>query len=452
VDGGVPVTGTPVPGTVTVDPATTVGKVMPGYLGLSYEKSHLTDSFFTGTNAPLIALAKLLGPSCILRLGGNSVDATSWLATAPPTTGGTIGTHIGTADVDSLQNFLNATGWRTIYAVNLKTSTPAAAAAEVTYAAQKLGNNVYSWEIGNEIDHYPGTYASKVAMWEGEATAIRGAVPNAPLSGPAAGTDWAGTAVPFAKSEAGKIFLLTMHYYRGNGHVPSATMAQLLAPDPGLLTMLKALQGAVTSNNISSSYRLDECNSYFGHGAPGVSNAYGAALWAIDFLFVGAQNGSTGVNFHGGGPGQDGPTPFLYTPIEEMNGAVTGVQPIFYGILFFAMAGNGNVLATTAKAGALNFTAYAIAQGDGSTNVVLNNKDAMSPVQAVVDVGASVSSAEVVYLLGPSLAATTGVTLAGGTVSGAGAYTPAAPFALPVSGKTVTVTLPPASAALVHAH
>jgi hypothetical protein len=450
MDGGVPVTGTPVAGTVTVDPATTVGKIAPGYLGFSYEKSHLTDSFFTGKNAPLIALFKLLGPS-VLRLGGNSVDATSWSATAAPTMGGTIGTQIGTADVDSLQDLLNATGWKTIYAVNLKTSTPAAAAAEATYANQKLGSNLYAWEIGNEIDHYAGTYASKVAKWEGEADAIRAAIPSAPLSGPAAGTDWMGTAVPFAKSEADKIFLLTMHYYRGNGHVASATMAQLLAPDPGLLTMLHALSGATIANTISGSYRLDECNSYFGHGSPGVSNAYGAALWAIDFLFIGAENGSTGVNFHGGGPGQDGPTPFLYTPIEEANGAVTGVQPIFYGILFTALAGNGNVLATTAKAGTLNFTAYALKQADGSTNVILDNKDANSPVEASVDVGAPVASAAAVYLRGPSLAATSGVTLADGSVSAAGAWTPSSSYALPVAGNTVTVVVPPASAALVHA-
>jgi hypothetical protein len=181
-----------------------------------------------------------------------------------------------------------------------------------------------------------------------------------------------------------------------------------------------------------------------------VSNALGAALWAIDFLFVGAENGSSGVNFHGGGPGQDGPTPFLYTPIQEMNGAVTGVQPVFYGILLFSLAGNGDVLQTTARANALNFTAYAVAQGDGSTNVVLDNKDATSAIVASVDLGGAVTSASAIYLLGPSLGATTGVTLAGAPVSAAGAWNPTAPWSLPVSGNVVTVALPPASAAVVH--
>ena len=45
-------------------------------------------------------------------------------------------------------------------------------------------------------------------------------------------------------------------------------------------------------------YRLSECNSFYNGGASGVSDAYGTALWAIDFLFLNAQYGSAGTNFH----------------------------------------------------------------------------------------------------------------------------------------------------------
>src|SRR5258708_6970787 len=153
-----------VPGTVTVNPGTMQGKVPPRFMGLSYEKSHLTDSFLTGSNAPLIALCKLLGPS-VLRIGGDSVDATSWQPTAPPMTGGKLSTMIGTADVDSLLDLLNATGWTSIYAVNLKHGTPAAAGAEAMYAAGKLGATLYGFEIGNEVDLYGLSYAQLLANW-----------------------------------------------------------------------------------------------------------------------------------------------------------------------------------------------------------------------------------------------------------------------------------------------
>jgi hypothetical protein len=47
------------------------------YAGLSYEKSKLTVPMFTGDNAALIQLFRLLGPS-VLRIGANQVDRSSW--------------------------------------------------------------------------------------------------------------------------------------------------------------------------------------------------------------------------------------------------------------------------------------------------------------------------------------------------------------------------------------
>lgn len=78
--GGAPDTGDAmgpsVPGTVVVNPATTVGTIGPASAGLSYEKAHMTAGFFTGSNGPLIAMFNLLGPS-VLRIGGNTVDQTT---------------------------------------------------------------------------------------------------------------------------------------------------------------------------------------------------------------------------------------------------------------------------------------------------------------------------------------------------------------------------------------
>jgi hypothetical protein len=433
--------------TVTVNPAMSSGTIGPGFVGLSYEKSHLTDSFFTGENSPLIALCRLLGPS-VLRLGGNSVDATSWDPTAPANPPATIGTTIGTADVDGLDDFLAATGWKALYAVGLEMSTPAAAAAEAVYAAGKLGGSLYGFEVGNEIDLYFLSYAQLLANWNAEADAITSAVPNATLTGPA--TSSTSLLSMFAHDEAGRIALLTQHYYRDNGGLPSATADELLSPDPALLSMLRLLSTTATANRISDGYRIAETNSFYNHGTPGVSNAFASALWVIDFLFTNAEHGSSGVNLHGGGAGQDGPEPFAYTPIEEVNGVVTGAQPIFYGMLFFTLAGTGTVYAANASADNLNFTAYAVGQADGSTNVALVNKDGTHAVGASVDMGMTVKTASAIYLEASSLTATTGVTLAGAPISPAGEWTFNAPWALPVSGHTVTVTVPAASAALVH--
>ncbi len=335
--GGPPWSGPEVAGTVTVSPGVTAGHIGAGFAGLSYEKSHLTDGFFTGDNAPLIALFNLLGPS-VLRIGGNSADETTWQPTATPVAPATISPECGTASVDALGAFIEATHWKVLYGVNLKavgeeadggTSAVASAAAEATYAATTLGGNLYGFEIGNEVDVYEPSYAVFKPQWESVATAIRGSAgASTPLTGPAVTSGGVWFLTPFAKDEASEVNLLTQHYYRGDGHASSSTMAELLAPDPDLGPLINAGVALAKSNGLAGGYRLAETNSFYDHGAPGVSDALGSALWALDFLFTNAIHGSSGVNFHGGGAGQDGPTPFLYTPIAEEAGVVTGAQPI----------------------------------------------------------------------------------------------------------------------------
>jgi hypothetical protein len=449
VDGGPPFSGPTVNGTVTVTPGMTVGQIGAGFLGFSFEKTHLTDQFFTGQNATLVALFNLLGPGS-LRIGANDVDRCTWVPNAMPVSGAPFPTTIGTVEVDALADFVNATGWKVVYGVNLKTGTPANSAQEAAYVSMKLGSSLVGFEIGNEIDRNNGwTYTQAKTAWESFETAIRGMTPNAPFAGPA--TDpgaYNSFAVIFAHDEASKLSLLTHHYYRASA-TSNPTMAELLNPDPNLVTILKALSTAATSNNLADGYRLGECNSFSSHGSNGISNALASALWSLDFFFVNAQNGSGGINFHGGQTGMDGTTPFLYSPIAEGPGGITGVNPLFYGMLTLAQAGTGNVLATKASAGSLNFTGYALGRSDGSTSVILVNKDAMSGVQASVDMGAPVTSASGIYLQGPSLSATSGVTLAGAGVSATGGWTPSAPYAMSSMGNVVSVLVPPASAALV---
>jgi hypothetical protein len=447
--------GPTVSATVAVTQGKTVGHVGPGFVGLSYEKSHMTDQFFTSDNAPLIAMCKILGPS-VVRIGGNSVDRTLWQPSAPASGPSSYSSSIGTADVDDLGGFLQASGWKVIYGLNLKTSTAELASAEATYASGRLGSSVEAFEIGNEPDLYGETYAEWSPKWASFATAIESAVPHAPLAGPATAGGGVYEAVDLAHDEASVLTLLTQHYYRGAASTTSPAsviMTGLLSPDPGLISTATQLSGATTANHTPLGFRLAEANSYFNHGSPGVSDALGSALWAIDFLFQSAENGSSGANFHGGGAGQDGAKPFIYTPINEVNGVVTGAQPIFYGMLLVASTGGGSVLSTTITVpDSLNVTAYAVTPADGSTDAVIVNKDTTHGIEASVNVGRSVATAAAVFLEGPSLLALSGVTFAGAGISPAGAWTPMPAWTLPVAGEVVSVVVPPASAVIVHAN
>ncbi len=459
VDGGPVFLGPTVNGTVTVQRGTTMGHLGAGFAGFSFEKTHMTDGFFTGTNAPLIALFKLLGPG-IVRIGANDVDASTWVPTALPVAGGSTSFNVGTADVDALAAFLGATGWKTIYGVSMRTAT-APSVAESVYASNRLGASLDSIEIGNEINFFANNaVGTPVMQWESFQTAIHAAVPNTPLAGPAAAGAVTNFTVPFANTDGSKLVLLTEHYYKGAAS-SNPTIAEMLALDPSVVTQSQALLSAVQANKIGEGFRWGEMNTYSGHGAAGVSDVYASALWSLDFMLTTAEYGSNGVNFHGGGQNMDGnecangpascTNPFRYSPIDEVNSQVTGAAPLFYGMLLVSRAGAGNMLATTARAGNLNFTGYSVLLADGSTNVILVNKDATNGVSAAVDVGASVTSADATYLQGPALTATSGVTFAGAGVTAAGNWAPNPPFALDPSGNTVTVLLPPASAVIVHA-
>jgi hypothetical protein len=429
-------------------------------VGLSYEKTHLTDRFLTSQNAPLVALLRLLGPG-ILRIGANDVDRTNWQPDAPPAAGnGTTSTAVGTADVDLLAGLLEAAGWRAIYGLGAKTATPEADAAEATYVAAKLGARLLAFEIGNEINFY-GPYSTVRPRWDAIATAVHAAVPGALVAGPADAAD-PPFVTAFVNDEAQQIALLTHHYYRGDGASPAfATMANLLAEDPAVASHAEAVEDAVRRHGIAHGFRWGELNSFYHHGAPGVSDTLGAALWAVDFMLRAASYGAAGVNFHGGGSNMDGngcnrgssscARPFVYSPIVEADSRVTGVAAVYYALLLVSRAGTGDLLATTATAPGVNLRAYAIALGDGATQVVLINKDATTAVEATVDAGTAVASADVVRLGGPALTATTNLLFAGSVVSPIGEFAPRSAESIAVHGHRLTVLVPPASVAVVRA-
>ena len=183
-----------------------------------------------------------------------------------------------------------------------------------------------------------------------------------------------------------------------------------------------------------------------------LSDTFIAGLWAIDYMFEVAKRGGTGINFHNGETGMDGTVPFYYEAIKETSGVVVQVQPEYYGLLLFTQAGTGAMVSTTVTTSAQYFTAWAI-KADGFASVVLNNRNASSGVNATVDLGSAVSSASAIYLQGTpagSLAAPAGnVTLAGAQVTPAGVWNRNPPYIQTTSGNTVSVYVPPASAALV---
>jgi len=236
--------------------------------------------------------------------------------------------------------------------------------------------------------------------------------------------------------------LLSMHYYRANGQSPSSTIELLVSyPDTNLQKDLVPLNAAAQVAGVP--FRMAETNSFYNGGAPNVSDAYASALWVIDHLFTIAQGGSVGVNLHGGGNG-DG-----YTAIADNSGVVVEVRPEYYGVLLCALAGQGALLGTTISAGSLNTSAYTVQNSALQLSLIINNKDETQNLQFTVTCPEAVQSATLQVLTGPSLSATTGVTIQASPVNPNGTFTPQSPYGLPVSGDTFTGYVPAASAALI---
>jgi len=438
--------------TVTVQVNTSVpGRALNStFAGFSYEKSQVSKPFFSAGNTALVKLFQRLGPS-ILRVGGNSVDKTTWNPSGAGLTSGTV----APADIDRLASFLRAADWQVIYGMNLASNTPGQMASEAAYAAQSLGDRLYGYEIGNEPDLYhsngdrPSTYTFSdfLSEWQSYAGAVRAQVPDAAFTGPAAASNTNGYTIPFAKAEASVLKLLTQHYYRANGQSPTSTLTLLLSPDPNLPGTLQALSSAAQQYHVAEGFRLAEANSFYNGGAPGVSDAYGTALWAIDFLFINALNGSTGVNFHGGGNGPG------YTPIADDGTSVVEVRPEFYGIYLFSMAANGNLLGTTVDASGLSFSTYAVQSSGGQLALLFVNKDATHTAQVTtVDLNMTATAATLTVLTGPTLESTSGEELNGAAIGSDGSWAPQSSATQPVSNGVLRISVSPASAVLALIH
>ena len=454
-----PLTGSTVTATIKVTRGTPIGKLPAGAAGFSFEKSHMSDAFFTGTHTALIAMLKLLGPG-VIRIGADDVNNSVWVPSATSVKPGTTSPNVGTAQVDALADFLKATGWKAIYSVNMRgSSTPQTAVTELTYVIPKLGDSLQAVEIGNELNLYSGINAESV--WRTFAQAIRSAFPTTLIAGPGDFED-INYCTKFVGAEASLIDIVTHHYYRGQAGTGTATLANLVNVDSVITSGSQSLANSVRTNNIRGGFRYGETNTYSSHGQAGISDALVSALWGVDLLLNLARYGNVGVNFHGGGQNMDGNTcpngvsscdrPFRYSPLIEVDSRVTAAAPLFYGMLLVSQIVPGDMLATTvSNASNTNVRAYAVTPADGSTQVVLVNFEASTGVNATVDIGSAVTSASAVYLRGPSLTSTTGVTLGEAPISAAGAWTAKPAYTLARSGTTITTPIPAASAVLITA-
>jgi len=437
---------------VTVHTDRVLGSVAPDFMGLGYEISSVArPGLLNRANRVYVQLVRTLSTKGVIRVGGNTSDFANYSPDAPPVSSA-FGTVVNDAVLKDLGGFLEATGWKLIWGLDLGKGSEADAIAEAKAVLAGAGKNLLAFEIGNEPDLFPGARHRPQGYgyddWLGEyrryKAALRAKFPAIPFAGPdAAGrTEWV---TRFAADEGKDAVLLTEHYYR-EGQNPTSTIEKLLGPDPKLQPRLDQLRADSKSSGLP--YRICEVNSFSGGGRPGVSDTMAGALWVLDYMYTLAANGCAGVNMETGVNHRD----FIssYSPIGDDEKGHYSAKPEYYGMLAFSLGGKGQVLQTATDAGSPAVKAYATQPSKGTLTLTLINKGA-GAANLTVNIGAAVRGKQgsVIRLRAPSVDAMTGVTLGGAEVTPEGAWKAAKPQILPVLNQQLAINLPAASAAIV---
>jgi hypothetical protein len=458
--------------TLTIDTAHPYGALPRDFVGLSYEMRELGVGNFDAGAGNLVDLLRTLG-SGNLRIGGNTLDRdTLWepAGQPPPQPLPTwVKDVVGPADIARLGRFLDATGWRTEVGINLGHYDASLAADEAATLKSALGSRLLGAACGNEPNDWahnglrtaPYGYPQYLPDWQACAAAAGGT----PLAGPdvSSPTTTGSGVSQFAAAEKNRLSLLTIHGYSVSG---GSTAAQLLSPQTDASEVANVSQELAGARAAGLPIRIDETNSAAGGGIAGVSDTYASALWSLDYSLLMAQDGFSGLNFHGGLGVCDAPLyngKFqIYTPICAANAAdeaakIYTAAPEYYGLYLADRMGSGRFLpvkiSTAGSATAPNLTAYAVRGDDGKIRVAVIEKDATTAASVNIAIrftgGHPGASASVVHLAGKSLGSAQGVQIQGASVDRSGRL-PARPATkLRLRNGTLALALAAGSADLI---
>ncbi|HEX3437152.1 MAG TPA: glycosyl hydrolase family 79 C-terminal domain-containing protein, partial [Pseudacidobacterium sp.] len=228
----------------------------------------------------------------------------------------------------------------------------------------------------------------------------------------------------YEQSESQYINLATQHVYGGYTESgQSFANDYLLTPSVATQTPHTLQPYVAPIHGLNQKFRVGEINSIDDGGIAGISDAFGAALWAIDTMFEYANAGLDGVNWHG----TSGCTYCAFTfAVHNLGGIyvypLQHVAPLYYGMYFFHQAaGNGaHLLPVTlnASGGTLpNIKIWSTIDSNNVVRVAIINKDESFAGNVMVSLS-GYGAAQVTRLVAPSYTATSGVSIGGQTFDG----------------------------------
>jgi hypothetical protein len=421
---------------VLISEALRLHPVPRAYLGFSIESANLCDVVHLARTDPAFAqLFRDVGPG-VFRVGGNTGDElASWSATARSPACAWNGLVVTPSLVTRFFAFARSAGYRVGWQAPLGNGKYAMDAAEAAYVSTMRA--VASVDFGNEPNKYPNArtaYRTYIADWN---TVYQDYVADggtAPATGPSTAARYTWYITPFLRNDASRLAALTVHWY--NGPAKTSPTCQDLLADPG--STIPSVVSQASAFGLPGI--INETNTYYGQGMPGVSNAYCSALWAADQTMNGLAAGLQGMYFHGTAdypPGNSLGKYQYYTPINQ-DGTPA---PEYYGLLFWhemAQAGGSQVQAQAKNMTGLD--AYAVTGTDGRLRLALINRTS-TPVTVTSHTQHAYTNASQITLAAPALNALSGTTLGGASVAPDGTWTPH-PRPVTINGNTSATKVP----------
>lgn len=445
-----------------------------GAIGLSIETEELTTQALSADQKSLVALMRLLGPG-VLRIGGNSLDSSSWTSDdkQPPAWATSVVTP---AALFNLRDLLAATDWRVILGVDLGHFDPASAAHEAHVAESILGSRLLGFEIGNEPNGYgiplvnlrsdsysADDYLKEVAIYS---TAMRAAAPGVRLYGPDLGTNPSKAWLSAITSDKSPPFTaITQHYYPTTYSVskgvckgtPVPTALDLLSSrvreqeNATLQTIVGTADLAHRETRISETNDTSSCDKA---GGPATSPVFASALWSLDWALRATSAGVAGLNFHGY-IGRCLPEGF--GPICALDHAATTAgrviaRPEYYGLLAARQLEGGRFIPVeiSGENASDDLTAYATEHSRGVITLAVDNFATKGKTSFILHVpGYDKAAGE--PLTAPSVSATSNVTFGHRSIDAAGLLKPTGTTISKIDG-AFRLELAPSSALVVTLH
>ncbi|EGN92294.1 glycoside hydrolase family 79 protein [Serpula lacrymans var. lacrymans S7.3] len=320
-----------------------------------------------------------------------------------------------------------------------------------------LGDHLLGLQVGNEPDlysahgHRPQTYSP--SDYFGEFGTIIQAIANdanIPVKNNLIGPSVSGTWTPedvwntgFVPSYSSSLGALAVEHYPTDNCYAEYGIGQPVDPQtvfPQFLTHASG-QGLVApylnSTNYAQSqgkpFLMFETNTASCGGFPGISDSFGAALWALDYGLQMAYSNFSGAMLHVGGQNVYY-NPFTPPPTNESSYNQWTIGPVYYSVLALAEAfgtsNNSRIIDLGANSQNQYTPAYAIYEGSNLVKVALFNfmtdPSGANTYTATISIDGSAAGlpngvptqAHVKYLLAPSVSSKTDMTWAGQTLGG----------------------------------